>query len=213
MDKIQQDKNNPPRKSTKERLLSAALSIISEDKNGIPGLSLREITRRIGISPTAFYRHFPGMEALGLELISEAGEMLRQMLHQARAAGAIDNMISASVKVYLRFVREHNSTFLMIARERAGSSEQMRNAIRKEMEFCSTELVTDIRLMNVFPKLNIASLQNIAAMGIGLAFSAIPEILDIPENNSQMEKEMTGKLEEQLRILFIGASNWQPGID
>ena len=71
------------RKGTRDKLLRAALSLLAEDRGGFAGLSLREITRRIGVSPTAFYRHFPGMEELGLTLIHESCETLREQLTKA----------------------------------------------------------------------------------------------------------------------------------
>lgn len=199
------------RQNTREKLLRAALALISEDRGGLAGLSLREITRKIGVSPTAFYRHFPGMEALGLELINESCDMLRRLLRDVRKADGLENLISSSVSIFLSFVREHRETFVMVARERAGGSEKMRAAIRVQMTQFATEMATDLRLINAFPRMAQSGLQRVAAMGISIAVNAIPEVLDIPNDNSEMEREMARELENQLQLIFIGASHWEPG--
>src|SRR5690606_9076848 len=68
---------------TRQALLRAALKLLA--RNSFDSISLREITRQAGISPTAFYRHFDDTEELGLALVEEAFGSLRQMMRDARA--------------------------------------------------------------------------------------------------------------------------------
>ena len=44
---------------TRQALLRAALKLLS--RNSFDSISLREVTKEAGISPTAFYRHFDDM--------------------------------------------------------------------------------------------------------------------------------------------------------
>jgi AcrR family transcriptional regulator len=60
----------------KEALISAGLDILSE--KGMEGLSLRNVAKKVGVSHTAPYNHFPDKQAL-LAAISTAGH---EQLHQ-----------------------------------------------------------------------------------------------------------------------------------
>ena len=52
----------------------------------VDSISLREVTREAGVSPTAFYRHFDSIEALGLALVDESFVSLRAMLRDIRSS-------------------------------------------------------------------------------------------------------------------------------
>src|SRR6185295_10634494 len=68
---------------TRRALLDAALDLLEGDKS-FASLSLREITREVGVVPAAFYRHFSDVEQLGLAVVDEAMGTLRQMIREAR---------------------------------------------------------------------------------------------------------------------------------
>jgi len=62
---------------TRQALIDAALSLMHNGA-GFSGLSLREVSREAGLVPTGFYRHFPDLDALGLEIALEACQTLRK---------------------------------------------------------------------------------------------------------------------------------------
>ncbi len=81
-------------------------------------LSLREIARNVGVSPTAVYRHFPDKQALLAALSVEGGVQLaqRQMAAQEAAGGGRAGF-DATGRVYVRFALENPALFrLMTAR-------------------------------------------------------------------------------------------------
>src|SRR5579862_3705232 len=111
-----------PRSARKQRthdaLLKAALRLMKEGRS-FTGLSLREVTREAGVVPTAFYRHFGGMDELGLALVEESGLMLRRLLRDARRNDVqAEDMLRNSVLVYKRYVEDNRLQMLFVAGER-----------------------------------------------------------------------------------------------
>lgn len=83
-------------------------------------VSLREIARKVGVSATAVYRHFPDKQALLSALAHEGGEMLAaQQLQAQTAAGGGAAGFDATGRTYVRFALAHPALFrLMMARTR-----------------------------------------------------------------------------------------------
>jgi len=69
-------------------LLDAALGQL-EAGIGFDSLSLRRVTREAGVVPAAFYRHFANMDELGLALVEESVQTLREMLRRVRGPGTL----------------------------------------------------------------------------------------------------------------------------
>ncbi len=197
------------RGDTRQNLIDSAMVIVTEDTGGLAGMSLREVTRRAGVSPTAFYRHFTDMEELGLALLDEVGVVLRGMLRAVRKQAATKDMISNSVRVLVEYGMGQRGALLVLTRERAGGSLRMRSAIRSQMSHFATELASDLRLMNLFPQMTQADLQRLAGIIISLAVSATPDILDLPEDNQAAVDEFVKDLEKQVLIVLLGAQSWR----
>jgi len=85
-------------------LLKAAGKIL--EKEGVGGLSLREIARRAGVSHNAPYRHFPDREALLVALATEGFALLRERLESH--AG------HESAAAYVRFALDHPQRFRLM---------------------------------------------------------------------------------------------------
>ena len=113
---------------TRQGLIRAALKLLSH--SSFDSLSLRQVTRQAGITPTAFYRHFDDMEELGLVLVEESFLSLGAMLKDARAQSPFDgDTIERSLAVVLLHLHNHTAHFRFIARERYGGVRRLRRAI------------------------------------------------------------------------------------
>jgi AcrR family transcriptional regulator len=81
----------------------AAREILEEE--GLAGLSLRAVARRVGVSHAAPYRHFPSHEVLLSELAIEGFAELREDITAAGSApGAAADKIAGIGAGYMRFV-------------------------------------------------------------------------------------------------------------
>ncbi|MBK8273457.1 MAG: TetR/AcrR family transcriptional regulator [Sphingomonadales bacterium] len=86
-------------------------------------LSLRQIARNVGVSPTAVYRHFPDKQALLTALAMEGGAQLARRQKKAQtAAGGGRAGFDETGRVYVRFALENPALFrLMTAKSRVGT--------------------------------------------------------------------------------------------
>jgi AcrR family transcriptional regulator len=196
------------RGDTRQKLIDAALQRIDSERHGMVGLSLREVTKLAGVSPTAFYRHFTDLEELGLAVLEESSDGLRRLLRDVRKNGKSPEMISKSTALFVNNVLENRASWLLLARERVGGSARIRAAIRNQTSYFVTELASDLRLMNALPHMTQSDLQRVASIVISLAINLVPDILDLPTNKPREITDIVAEMNSQLAILILGAINW-----
>lgn len=69
----------------REALVSAGLELTRA--GGPDALALRDVTRRVGVSPNAAYRHFADREALLTEIAARIQQGMAERMHEIEAAG------------------------------------------------------------------------------------------------------------------------------
>ncbi len=195
------------KEATRRAIVDAALSLL--EAQSFSALSLREVTREAGIAPTAFYRHFESMEALGLVLIDESFRTLRDMLRGARA-GKLEphRVIESSVDILITGVNERREHWRFIARERSSGVTVLRYAIRTEIRLLTSELAIDLAR---FPGLRDWSSEdlNILASLIVNAMISIAEALeDRADATDSALEEIRQTATTQLRMIIVGVANW-----
>lgn len=194
---------------TRTALMEAALRLMSGGRS-YTSLSLREITREAGVVPTSFYRHFNDLDELGLALVEETGLTLRRLLREARRAGVPPvRIIAHSVQIYREFVREHRLHLLFMAGERWGGSPLIRRSIRYETQHFATEMAQDLRELSLLPGLSMATLQMVCGLVVNTMLNAASDYLDLPADQPQAEDELTETFVRQLRVIFLGATQWK----
>lgn len=103
----------------------------------LDGLSLREIARKVGVSATAVYRHFPDKQALLYALCQQGAEQLGRVQQEAMAAagGGLAGF-EATGRAYVRFALDHPTLFRLMMTTRPadpegkGSLSAMNSAMR-----------------------------------------------------------------------------------
>jgi AcrR family transcriptional regulator len=195
------------KQQTRQAIVDAALRLVAKDN--FSGLSLREVTREVGIAPAAFYRHFESMEALGLVLIDECFRSLRDMLRDARG-GELDpeHIIESSIDVLSRSVTEHRPQWRFIGRERNSGVSVLRYAIRTEIRLITSELATDLAR---FPGLNAWSTEDLNVLA-GLFVNSMVSIAEALEDTDDQaaREEIRRTAVKQLRMIVVGVVGWRP---
>jgi AcrR family transcriptional regulator len=100
----------------KRALVDAALALL--DEAGTDSISLRELARRVGVSPAAPYRHFAGRQAL-LEAVAAKGFRRFSAEMDATRAGLPENdQLAAMAETYVQFALGQPALFrLMFSRQ------------------------------------------------------------------------------------------------
>ena len=194
---------------TRVALMDGALRLMSAGRS-YTSLGLREITREAGVVPTSFYRHFADLDELGLALVEETGLTLRRLLREARKAGVPPiRIIEHSVRIYRQFVREHRLHILFMASERWGGSPLIRRSIRYETQHFATEMAQDLRELGLLPGLSMGTLQMVCGLVVNTMLNAAGDFIDLPVDQPQVEEELTQNFVRQLRVIFLGATQWK----
>lgn len=91
-----------------------ALAMEEARAGAIELLSMRDVSRRLGVSPAAIYRHFPDRDAIfravaraGFDLLAERFEVLVPFGSTAPDAAAALDRFQALAQAYVRFALDH----------------------------------------------------------------------------------------------------------
>jgi len=191
---------------TRRAIIAAALKLLGE--RNFSALSLREVTREVGIVPAGFYRHFDSMEALGLVLIDESFRSLREMLRSARTDKLDPNrMIESTVEILTASVTRQREHWRFIVRERSSGVRVLRHAIRAEILLITSELAADLAR---FPGLDAWSAEDLnirAGLFVNSMIIIAEAIEDAPD--AIAVEEITRTAVKQLRMITVGVAGWR----
>jgi len=196
------------RQQTRQALLDAALQQI-EAGESLDALSLRRVARAAGIVPTAFYRHFASMDELGLALVEESFRTLRSMLRDARAGLPPEGIIQRSVQILVDHVREHRLHFVFVVRVGYTGNIVLRHAVRSEIRLFTSELATDLARFRELREWSTEYLQLLSGLFVNTMIATVGAMVDAPVAAPEAEAEIAQAAEKQLRMILIGAANWQ----
>lgn len=192
---------------TRQALLDAALRLMEEQS--LDSLGLREVTREVGIAPTAFYRHFRDIPELGTALVDESLGSLRAVIRAERGSEADSEvLIRRSVDVFVTHVHEHRAHFRFIAREMFGGVAPVRRAIRDQLRQFTDELAEDLALLPGTHDWHVADRRMLAALFVDHLVLTAAAILDVPPDRPEDEREVVGLARRQLELIVVGRRHW-----
>jgi AcrR family transcriptional regulator len=193
---------------TRQRLLDVTLRLI-EDRS-LASLSLREVAREAGIVPTAFYRHYASMDALGVDLVDDAMRPLRQMIRDVRRGrSATGDIIVDTVAVLAKQVRDHPDQFRFLTRERYGGVDVVRRAIATELRLFTSELTIDLARLTAGYEWLSEDLEMAAGLMVSGMLSTVMDLLETDERHPEDVAALLEKAEHQLRLVALGMGAWR----
>ncbi|MFD7063563.1 TetR family transcriptional regulator [Streptomyces sp. NPDC059906] len=195
------------KRKTRQALLDAALGLLEEQS--LSSLGLREVTRAVGVAPTAFYRHFHSTADLGVALVEEALGSLHPMIRTTMSpAEDDDERIDRAVELIAGHVAAHPAHVRFIARERHGGVQPVRRAIREQLarfaEEVRAELATDASAAG-WSETDLRMLAGLYVDQMLITASLFLETLDAPEEERRRAVETARR---QLRLISVGRTHW-----
>ncbi|HEX5035983.1 MAG TPA: HTH-type transcriptional repressor FabR [bacterium] len=188
---------------TRRDLVDAAIRLSAD--RGFAGLSLREVCRAAGLTPTAFYRHFKDMDDLGLALVDEVALSLRRLMREARQkAEGKGSRVESSAEAFVAFIRQNAHLFRLLLGERSGSSAGFRKAIRREMNLFVSELSEDLQRVAALTNRPLVDPLLTSEIIVALVFTVGAEALDLSPAEA---RRLTKRLIREIRIVLRGSES------
>ncbi|CAL9436867.1 TetR family transcriptional regulator [Streptomyces sp. NPDC090994] len=192
---------------TRQALLDAALELLEEQS--LSSLGLREVTRAVGVAPTAFYRHFRSTADLGVALVEEALGSLHPMIRTTLSPeGDREERIARAVELIARHVREHPSHVRFIARERHGGVQPVREAIREQLARFAGEVKAELATDPESAGWHDDDLLMLAGLYVDQMLSTASLFLDAAQAPAEEHERVRRLASRRLRLIGIGREHW-----
>ncbi|WBO63716.1 TetR family transcriptional regulator [Streptomyces camelliae] len=195
------------KQKTRQAFLDAALALLEEQS--LSSLGLREVTRAVGVAPTAFYRHFRSTADLGVALVDEALGSLHPMVRTTvSTTGDSEERITRAVRLIADHVAAHPAHVRFIARERHGGVQPVREAIRDQLARFAEEVKTELAKDPEAEGWNDDDLLMLAHLYVDQMLITASLFLEAQEAPAEERERVTQRALRQLRLITIGRSHW-----
>lgn len=189
------------KQKTRRKLIEAALRL--SETRGLGALSLREVAKEAGITPSAFYRHFHDVEDLGLALMDEVGVSLRQLLREGRRDVPPEgDAVRASIEIFVRYVVENANLFRIVQGERQGASSTYRKALYAEIGRFVDEVADYLDAVHGRAGRPLEDSALAAEAIVSVVFFVGGEALDVPRHH---RAALVDRLVKEVKMILRGA--------
>jgi len=194
------------KQKTRQALLDAALGLLEEQS--LSSLGLREVTRAVGVAPTAFYRHFRSTEDLGVALVEEALGSLHPMIRTTVAVDDHDQRIERAIELISGHVQAHPAHVRFIARERHGGVQPVREAIRDQLARFGQEVRDELAKDPVSEGWSDDDLLMLANLYVDQMLITSSLFLEALEASDEEREQVCRVAERQMRLISVGRLHW-----
>ncbi|MEU2880417.1 TetR family transcriptional regulator [Streptomyces sp. SID8381] len=192
---------------TRRALLDAALGLLEEQS--LSSLGLREVTRAVGVAPTAFYRHFHSTADLGVALVEEALGGLHPMIRTTVSeVDDSEERIARAVGLIARHVDAFPAHVRFIARERHGGVQPVREAIQEQLARFAREVRDELAKDPQSAGWSGDDLLMLAHLYVDQMLVTASLFLEAPPAPSPERERVTRLATRQLRLISIGRRHW-----
>ncbi|MEU0896177.1 TetR family transcriptional regulator [Streptomyces massasporeus] len=199
------------KQKTRQALLDAALALLEEQS--LSSLGLREVTRAVGVAPTAFYRHFRSTADLGVALVEEALGSLHPMIRTTvSTTGDREERVRRTIDLIARHVDGYPAHVRFIARERHGGVQPVREAIREQLARFAQEVKDELAKDPVSEGWSEDDLLMLAHLYVDQMLSTASLFLEALEGPEEERPERTRQVAQlaarQMRLIGLGRHHW-----
>ncbi|NDZ77526.1 TetR family transcriptional regulator [Streptomyces sp. SID10853] len=195
------------KQKTRQALLDAALGLLEEQS--LSSLGLREVTRAVGVAPTAFYRHFRDTADLGVALVEETLGSLHGLIAATLAeTGDSEVRIGTTVDLIAALVRTHPAHVRFIARERHGGVQPVRAAIAAQLRLFTTEVAAAFAAEPGAGRWSEDDLLMLAGLYVDHMVMTASVLLEAAEEGPEASERAQGTARRQMRLVSLGRRHW-----
>ncbi|CAK7280818.1 TetR family transcriptional regulator [Streptomyces sp. RM1] len=195
------------KQKTRQAFLDAALALLAEQS--LSSLGLREVTRAVGVAPTAFYRHFRSIADLGVALVDEALGSLHPMVRETVATtGDSEERIARGIELIADYVAAHPAHVRFIARERNGGVQPVREAIGGQLDRFAEEVKAELVKDPQTDGWSEADVLMLAQLYVDQMLITASLFLEALEGPAEERERVTRRATRQLRLITIGRDHW-----
>jgi AcrR family transcriptional regulator len=195
------------KQKTRQALLDAALGLLEEQS--LSSLGLREVTRAVGVAPTAFYRHFRSTADLGVALVEEALGSLHPMIRTTvNTADSSEERIARAIGLIAGHVHAYPAHVRFIARERHGGVQPVREAIQGQLARFAEEVSTELAEDPESAGWSEDDLLMLAHLYVDQMLITASLFLVALEGSEEDRERVTQVATRQMRLISIGRQHW-----
>ncbi|MGX1881409.1 TetR family transcriptional regulator [Streptomyces sp. NPDC055287] len=195
------------KQKTRKALMDAAL-ILLEDQS-LSSLGLREVTRAVGVAPTAFYRHFRDTADLGVALVEEALGSLHSVIRGTLAAtGDSAARIDSTVGLIARHVHAYPAHVRFVTRERHGGVERVRAAIGEQLRLFADEVAAWLATQPDCAAWSEDDRRMLAHVYVDHMVMTASAFLEAEQYGEERVAAAASLARRQLRLVGLGRRHW-----
>ncbi|WP_028813804.1 TetR family transcriptional regulator [Streptomyces flavidovirens] len=195
------------KQKTRKALMEAALVLL--EGQSLSSLGLREVTRAVGVAPTAFYRHFRDTADLGVALVDEALGSLHAVIRATlTATGDSAGRIDSTVGLIARHVHAHPAHIRFITRERHGGVERVRTAIGEQLRLFADEVAAWLATQPDCAAWSEDDRRMLAHVYVDHMVMTASAFLEAESYGAERVEAAASLARRQLRLVSLGRRHW-----